>query len=290
MRFLLHRCVPTGLSKSTTGRTVDGAGKAAIVVNNGLDTSDVTSTSHGDRQVQWGQQCSPSCGCVVRFQAVVNPGTKKYEDINYVARQVVTHSPSGQGASLLTAKGRPMLKECTCGSLHQLAAQATSHIQGKTTSQVKNMLEFHSTRSSLAFRKTVLTAQGLPPSDTRCFDVMEEALTAMVKGYMPSSRRQEMYAVSNSIEEPRVEHLKGLGYHHWKREHDENGLDFTKFWKDYDSPKISGPMSTLAMLDISMSLMVGKNARPEVEENAALPHDWQSYVDKLYEEDEQESA
>eukprot|EP00977_Amphora_coffeiformis_P009993 scaffold2335_cov175-Amphora_coffeaeformis.AAC.20 len=289
MRFLLHRSVPTGLSKTKTGRTLDGAGKAATAVNGALDTSDVTSTSRGDRQVQWGQQCSPSCGCVVRFQGVVNPETKKYEAIDYVARQVVTHSPSGQGASLLTAKGRPMLKECTCGSLHHLASQATSHIHGKTTSQVKNMLEFHSTRSSAAFRKTALATQGLPPSDTRCFDVMEEALTAMVKGYMPPSRRQEISAVSTTTEQPRVTHLKGVGYHYWKREQDDSGLDFTKFWK-YDTPNVSGPMSTLAMLDLSMSLMTGKEERSETEADAALPHDWQSYVDQLYEGDEQESA
>ena len=119
---------------------------------------------------------------------------------------------------------------------------------------------------------------------------MEEALTAMVKGYMPPSRCDKVITMtSDAADQPRVTHLKGVGYHQWKPEQDDNELDFTKFWKDYDTPNVSGQMSTLAMLDLSMSLIAGKEERPETEADAALPHDWESYVDQLY-EDEQESA
>lgn len=290
MRFLLHR-----LSKATKARPSEDIGKAATRVvrtnGSGLDTTDIRPPPHGDRLIQWGQQCSTSCGCTVRFQGVVDPETSTYETVGYVAKQIVTHLPNGQGASLLTAKGRPMVRECTCESLHYLASQATSHLQGKTTSQAKNILEFHSTRSSTSFRKTALTTQGLPSSDTRCFDVMEEALTAMVKGYMPPARYEKMSMSMNAAEEhPHVTYLKGVGYHHWKRGQDDHELDFRQFWKDYDTPNVSGPMSTLAILDLSMSLITGENEQSETEVDKTLPQDWQSYVDQLYEEDEQESA
>ena len=116
---------------------------------------------------------------------------------------------------------------------------------------------------------------------------MEEALTAMVKGYMPRSRQTDIAALGDDA--PRVTHLKGRGYHKWKRGDDDHGLDFRKFWNDdYDVQKFSGPMSTLAMLDLSMSIISGNDE--ETSTRKALPQDWESYVDQLYEDDEQQSA
>ena len=291
MRFLLHRTARKGLPKAQKPRRGGGSNQGATVFVGGkreADTHHVTENCGDGHVLQWGQQCSPNCGCVVRFQATVHPETHRYESIDYVARRVITCHSSGRGPTLQTAKGRPMLKDCNCGTLHHLAAQATHHLQGKTTSQAMNMLEFHSTRSSASFRKTALAVQGLPPTDTGCYDVMEEALTAMVKGYMPPFR-QEAMVLTNS-DHPRVTLLKGRGYHKWKQnDHDEeHGLDFRKFWNDYDVQKFSGPMSTLAMLDLSMSIISGKEDEPEA--STALPQDWESYVDKLYEEDKQQSA
>ena len=289
MRFLLHRSARTVLPKGQNAKKAAEGGKAAtslIGTKSGGDTNHVNNEMSVDRHVQWGQQCSPNCGCVVRFQATVDPETKRYETIDYVARKVVTCHPSGRGATLQTARGRPMLKDCQCGTLHHLATEASHHLQGKTTSQALNMLEFHSTRSSTSFRKAALATQGLPSSDTGCYDVMEEALTAMVKGHMLPFRQEQVAGNDNS----RVTLLKGRGYHKWKRgdDDDDNGLDFRKFWNDYDVQKISGPMSTLAMLDLSMSIISGKEEEPEV--TKALPQDWESYVDQLHEEDEQQSA
>ena len=291
MRFLLHRSARTVLPNAQKSKTAGQSGKAAaslVGTKQAVDTKDVNEICGGGGHVQqWGQQCSPNCGCVVRFQATIDPETNRYESVDYVARRVITCHPSGRGPTLQTAKGRPMLKDCQCVTLHHLATQATHHLEGKTTTQAMNMLEFHSTRSSKSFRKTALATQGLPSSDTSCYDVMEEALTAMVKGYMLPFRQEEM-AISGSGQ-PRVTLLKGRGYHKWKRgdEGDEDhGLDYGKFWNDYDVQKFSGPMSTLAMLDLSMSLISGKDEEPEVRK--ALPQDWEAYVDRLYEEEEDE--
>lgn len=293
MRFLLHRSARTALAKTQKGKNAVQGGKAAASVGGTkpvVDTKDVNEICGGGHVQQWGQQCSPDCGCVLRFQATIDPETNRYESIDYVARKVVTCHSNGRGPTLQTAKGRPMLKDCQCGTLHHLATQATHHLQGKTTSQAMNMLEFHSTRSSKSFRKTALATQGLPSSDTGCYDVMEEALTAMVKGYILPFRQEEM-AVSGSGK-PRVTLLRGRGYQKWKRgdqDGEEHGLDYGKFWNEYDVQKFSGPMSTLAMLDLSMSLISGKDKEPIV--SKALPQDWESYVDRLYEEeDEQQSA
>ena len=289
MRFLLHRSTRTVLPKAQKAKKARDGGKGAPSLI-GIGTKQVGDTKNvketcGARHVQWGQQCSPNCGCVVRFQAMIDPETNRYESIDYVARKVITCHPSGRGATLQTAKGRPMMKECECGTLHHLATEATLHLRGKTTSQAMNMLEFHSTRSSTSFRKTALATQGLPSSDTGCYDVMEEALTAMVKGHMPPFRHEVM--AGSETDGLRITHLKGRGYHKWKRD-DDQGLDFRKFWNDYDVQKFSGPMSTLAMLDLSMSIISGKEEEQEAKKT--LPQDWESYVDQLHEEGEQQSA
>ena len=293
MRFLLHRSNRAVLTKAGRKKNTGLKGKVPGVesgdVGQVVDTNDVNETC-GDRHIQWGQQCNPSCGCVVRFQATVDPISKRYDAIDYVARQVLTRNSNGRRVSLLTARGRPMLKECQCGTLHHLASQVTSQLQGKTTTQAKNMLEFHSTRSSEAFRKTALAVQGLPSTDTSCFDVMEEALISMVKGYMPPFRQRR--AEVCQAEQPNVTHFKGRGYHEWKQENNgTNDLDFSKFWDDYNVQNMAGPMSTLAMLDLSMSMISGKDEdEEEFGLTETLPQDWQAYVDQLYEEDEQQSA
>ena len=292
MRFLLHRAPRTVLAKLAKSQKKAKPGPAALdggrrmeVDTNAVREIVATGTT-GQNHVQWGQQCSPSCGCVIRFQASVDPETRRYESVDYVARQVVTHGESG--ASLLTARGRPMIKECTCKTLHHLASVAAHHLQGKTTCQAANMVEFQSTRSSTAFRQVALSTQGLPKADTGCFDVMEEALTAMVKGHMIAFRPKE------NLDQPRVTFLKGTGYHHrWTRNVDDdyNGhwFDFHKLWKDSEAHNVSGPMSTLSMLDLSMSILSGhEEEAADVPRTPTLPQDWQAYVDQLYEEENEQ--
>jgi hypothetical protein len=295
MRFLLHRTTRKALQKVKTATKAGGdtSSKAAGLVDAHQVRRDTPPVSQ-ERHVQWGQQCSPTCGCVLRFQATVNSASQTYDEVGYAAKQVVTHPQGGGGATMLTARGRPMMKDCQCSSLHHLATEVTTNLQGKSVSSAKNMIEFHATRSSTAFRQTALDVQGLPSSDTGCFDVVEEALTAMVKGHMPPFRQAVSVSSSDTAS---VTSLKGRGHHHhhWRREEDEadNDLDFRKFWKDYEMQSLPGTMSTLAMLDMSMNLIATKDAKDETELSAlpSLPQDWESYVDRLYEgDDDQVSA
>jgi hypothetical protein len=150
----------------------------------------------------WGQQCSEHCGCVVRFEAEIRNGT--VEAASYHAKQLVlTKPPAAAGATAatslsampshhapsLTAKGRPMLKGCDCAALHHLSSVVVDHMAGQAVRRLKNSLEFRSPRSSAAFRSAALRAQGLPPEGgAKCFDLVEEAVTALLKGHLPKPR------------------------------------------------------------------------------------------------------
>jgi len=188
-----------------------------------LDRHDVTVTSQtrtdgataGKLTRAWGQQCSPKCGCVVRFEATIDSDTRAIVSASYQAKTLVTLNDSTakkaeenscstddgspQLRAVLTAKGRPMFKKCTCKSLHHLSAAVVEHVVASpimgtapvTMSRLAATLEFDSTRSSTSFRKTVLKSQGLPETDTHCFDVVEEAVTALVKRRLPKPRKRE---------------------------------------------------------------------------------------------------
>jgi hypothetical protein len=148
----------------------------------------------------WGQQCSEHCGCVVRFEAEIRNGT--VEAASYHAKQLVLTKPraaattttttslsSSHHAPCLTAKGRPMLKGCDCAALHHLSSVVVDHMVGQDVRRLKNSLEFRSPRSSAAFRSAALRAQGLPPEGgAKCFDLVEEAVTALLKGHLPKPR------------------------------------------------------------------------------------------------------
>lgn len=81
------------------------------------------------------------------------------------------------------------MKECKCKTFHTLASDIVSYVTSRNLENVRNMSEFSSTRSSPAFRHAVLVENQLPRTDTHCFDVLEEAYTALIKGFMLPSRR-----------------------------------------------------------------------------------------------------
>ncbi|KAL7560153.1 hypothetical protein ACA910_013163 [Epithemia clementina (nom. ined.)] len=82
------------------------------------------------------------------------------------------------------------MQECKCQSLHQLAQATVQNMMKQgTMANVKSTLEFQRTRSSPAFCRSVLKVQGLPETDSHCLDVVEEAVTALCKGHLPSPRR-----------------------------------------------------------------------------------------------------
>jgi len=145
----------------------------------------------------WGQQCSPHCGCVLRFEAQVDE-KNKIQSCTYHAKTVMT-TRNAQGElepqrTFGRGQQQVLFQKCNCSTLHQLANEVVNHVhsdQKKTMTQVRNELEFSTVRSSLAFSHAVLHKHDLPQEDTHCLDLVEESLTAMVKGHLPKPRRSQ---------------------------------------------------------------------------------------------------
>lgn len=111
-------------------------------------------------------------------------------DATYNAKSIVSIEKNGRLEPVRTARtNRPMLKDCKCKTVHTLAKEITSFVVNKNLDRVRNMSEFSFTRSSPAFRHAVLVSNQLPRTDTHCFDVLEEAYTAMIKGFLPRQRQ-----------------------------------------------------------------------------------------------------
>ena len=156
-------------------------------------------------KLAWGQQCSPTCACVVRFEATVDTTTGTIEQVSYHAKQLVTTPSSSSSSSSpimvqMTRHGRPLVQDCPCHTLHALSQASLHHMihQQQTWHGLQSSLEFRSTRSSRAFVRSVLRAQGLPVTHTHCVDVVEEALTALCKGYLPRPRVSHVETLQNS--------------------------------------------------------------------------------------------
>lgn len=209
----------------------------------------------------WGQQCSQTCGCVVRFEQ------SHKDSLNYAAKKVVT---SGQKV-VLTNKGRPMLTDCTCSSLHRLSNALVDHYKTRDFNCRRSDLEFQSMRSSKAFRRTVLQSQGLPLTDEHCFDVVEEAWTAFIKGHIPSARREGPVL-------PLVKELEAEQKEEYVPEKHHPVLPFSTEHYDDDAQQYKLAISsTLRMFDWNQEqeqIALGTARR-------SAPSDWQSYVDQL---------
>jgi len=305
MRFLLHSTANrTAAAQIRKGRVNT---KKTQIQNNSriLVSKTVGSIAHqnNDSYVQsWGQQCSPNCGCVVRFEATLDPINKNFTSATYHAKAVIltrTSTPKEENTTtnntqthklepaMTLRTNKPMFRPCTCKSLHQLASQVTEYLPNRNALAIGSSMEFSGVRSSPAFRHTVLEKQGLKTTDTHCFDVIEEALTAMVRGYMPKSRPQvslkEAYA---------------------KMDGDDNPFQFDKHLDDEKRVDMSS-LSALRMLDLlhgrgaaehasDYETLASHRIHPKIKETPASAKsvlDWQSYVDEiLYQQDVQESA
>lgn len=122
----------------------------------------------------WGQQCSPNCGCTIRFEAHLDRN-RRIISASYDAKTVITtitHSststetnhnrshnasfPKLQPVLTQTQNGRPLLKKCQCQTLHGLAQTITEILPKYSLSQAQNQLEYAGIRSSPAFRYTAL--------------------------------------------------------------------------------------------------------------------------------------
>merc|ERR1712176_580395 len=91
---------------------------------------------------------------------------------------------------------QPLFVECTCPDIHKLSKQVVAQLIGKSFSTtLRNMIEFTSTRSSPAFRHTVMEKYGLNPLNPSSYDLVEQALTSMIKqrGISPRKNQSNSY-------------------------------------------------------------------------------------------------
>jgi NifU-like protein involved in Fe-S cluster formation len=230
----------------------------------------------------WGQQCSPNCGCVIRFESKVDPSTQTIVESSYHAKSVIAVPRNGRLEPVYTTRThKPMLKECKCKTLHTLAKDITSFLPNKKIDRVRNMTEFSSTRSSPAFRHAVLAGNQLPRTDTHCFDVLEEAFTAMIKGAMPKQRNNkdsfQKMLIAELVMNPSADGSQ-FGTDNSPRQ--EIGIDRTRL--SLSSPRT---MSTLRMFDINADYWDPEHQQYDDDNHSQLSmktFDWISYVDELY--------
>lgn len=150
--------------------------------------------------------------------------------------------------------------------------------------KMRSDLEFQSIRSSRAFQRSVLRSQGLPLQDSHCFDLVEEAWTAMVKGRMPRARVEEAPVIID-------EEVEDYDY----PSSEEPIFAFNADNEDHYNYQVhsnwSGTISsTLRMFDLNQQRQNEEEERL-AEANRQKQLDWQAYVDELnYEEAKGEEA
>ena len=222
MRFLLTKAAKKAATAAASTPAPSGSVRVLKHTGKKLKKSQALSASAGKPHPNtthnagpatakvWGQQCSLKCGCVVRFELDVDD-QNVVQSSQYHAKTIMSsqtdngklqpqktwsrHDPSRNGNTIRSRQpqqqGQVLLKECNCETLHSLASQVVQHMPGKTLAELRNQLEFTGTRSSLAFQHAVLRTHGLAETDAHCFDVMEDSLVSLLKGYMPQPRRRK---------------------------------------------------------------------------------------------------
>ena len=221
MRFLLNAATaaaaskPLGASaamqvtKGTAGTSAAAAAASAAAVTTSRAVAAAGGgvsiprhlQQHPRLQKSWGQQCSPNCGCVVRYETVVDEATDRIVDVTYHAKSVLLSASGSDDSSLVpqltqtpdtnstdSTKGRPILTECRCPTVHQLSSRITGYLRDRSLQHIYNTVEFSGVRSSPGFRRAVLAENGLGRGSTGCYDLVEEAFVACIKGYMPKPR------------------------------------------------------------------------------------------------------
>ena len=230
MRFLLHPAKASGRKLSATPKKSSLSPSTTKASATTLSSGNISNHKYDDSQrvtTTFGQQCSPNCGCVVRFEAKYDPnGSNRIQSMTYDAKTVistVSYSENGGGMELnpvyttsaTNRNGKPMMKECKCKTVHSLARAITERLPTMTLSQAQNQIQFLGVRSSPSFRYSVLknhellSKEGKDDSNNRniedkiinvkgghCFDLIEDALIACLNGYMPKPRRIQ---ISNTM-------------------------------------------------------------------------------------------
>lgn len=180
---------------------------------------------------------------------------------------VLTHSrkPSHQG--------RPLIKSCKCDTLHGLAKTITKVLPTYTLPQAQNQLEYAGNRSSPAFRYTALKHLNLLNAsldsktfanknqnldinsipEGRCWDLVEEALTACIQGYIPKPRPSIQLQIVGK-QDPRSETLQRIKHVDDEEREDKDDLDPLRFVRAAKRRAKEGLMQTLQHRPQSSSL------------------------------------
>lgn len=228
MRFLLYPSKHPAVSKLVTSQ------KTTILPKKEIIQSNIQQKNGGMTTTYYGQKCSPNCGCAVRFEADIDLDNRSNHilSMTYDAKTIVStvsHRPSNDGSMTLTPvytsstnRGKPLMTDCKCQTVHSLASAVVETLPQMSLSQAQNQLEFLGVRSSPAFRYTVLRKQNLLQDERNsninnnknnqaqnvqeaivnvkyghCFDLIEDALTACLNGYLPKPRRNVTLAELN---------------------------------------------------------------------------------------------
>jgi hypothetical protein len=293
MRFLLNPVV-----RSTKAGVPKAGGKGAVVRHSAGATTTTTEFPIKDLHPQksnsaiiFGQQCSPNCGCVVRFETTVDPSSQIIVSSRYIAKNVIAtrDSESGMLKPVLTNKAqKPMFKKCDCQNLHALADKMVQSLPNKSLDRVRNMTEFSSSRASSAFRHAVLAENGLSTKDTHCFDVVEEAFTAMVKGHMPRPRKTRDNYHAHLVKALKKEQQK-------VDDHTEEPRGTpSEYGSDNGRLSLSSPraMSTLTMFDINAESWEYEQQYLQQQQQQKLlskrprVDSWLSFVDEQYQNED----
>ncbi|KAL7468211.1 hypothetical protein ACHAXS_008437 [Conticribra weissflogii] len=177
MRFLLNgtKNAPAVVRKHAC------ASKPLKSIQNPLQPAPLNNASQASHNAitskAWGQQCSPNCGCILRFEANLSdpPSSLSISPIvvsaSFHTKRVIgtraawntysngsstdNRTPEGNNDQnvarfkpLLTHENtsnniasRPILTSCTCHTLHHLAQRIIEHIPGKSFDQLKNEID-----------------------------------------------------------------------------------------------------------------------------------------------------
>ena len=311
MRFFLHKGHAANLTKASRLSS---------------ETQMMKLNETASKMVLWGQQCSPTCGCAIRFDIQVDD-RDRILSASYCAKTVLTTTTtqandnsrdfsSEQPQYYLkpvrtTRTNRPMLKECKCKTVNTLAQQVVSTLPHLHLSTAQNMLECGGVRSSTATRAVSLSNLNCSPNDSHCYDVLEEALTACLKGYMPQSRvnndirqqqQQQQYMQKSKVKNREDVHtdepINPLRYvQAAKRAGNIFPFSSTKdaasissmpaFHLDYSEEDKDGYSQSTTLKELCKDFVNLENnqrqssSTPKSQES--MSQDWQDYVDEKYE-------
>jgi len=214
----------------------------------------------------WGQQCSPNCGCVVRFESTLDKDNTIIS-ASYQAKTILTFYENGQRHPHYTTNHtKPLFKECCCNTLHQLAQNIISHIKGRTLDQVVNSL---SGGTSPAVVHASLKSQQLPTCHYSCYHLVQQAVVAMTCGYLPKPCPQTY-----------TQYLQQhYASHEYYEEQDGYGID-----ENSGSISVIGAVNIFDMAYSSETTVEEEEQKLDEEEQAKKPKKltWEAYVDELY--------